>query len=107
MGVGPVEVCRAFGVWAKGDVKTQTSRYPTKFIQENCGPEPGAWITLISKDANGKFLMATGHRRGPSVHTFISSYGTTVAGKPQAHYEEAEESGKAPEQRKCPKILNA
>lgn len=106
MGLRCVEALADHGIYGFGDVKTNTSGYPTQYLQEHCGHDPGAWITLRTKDYKGRDIIAIGHRRGPSVHTFISAHGTTIAGKPQAHCDEVDESGKAAVPRKCPKVLN-
>ena len=74
--------------------------------QENCGQQPGDWITLASKDDNGKTILAIGHRRGAGVHIFLSTHGKTLAGKPQAHKEELDEATGTAIPRKCPMVLN-
>ena len=106
MGLRCVEALADHGIYGFGDVKTNTSGFPTKHLQEHCGEDPGDWITLRTNDYKGRQVIAVGHRRGPSVHTFISAHGTTIPGKPQSHCDEIDESGKAAVPRKCPKVLN-
>ena len=89
-----------------GDAKAEMG--DDVYLQEHCGPEPGDWITMktnIGTDPQ-KYCLAIGHRRGPAVHTFVSTHGQTTPGKPQAATEEIDDSGKTPEPRKCPKVLN-
>ena len=105
MSVDQVEDLHIKGIYAIGDVKTKTTRYPTKKIQELCGPNPGDWCVMSSTLADGFKIYAIGHRRGGEVHTFIASCGTTVAGTPQAHREDMSAYGNM-EPRKCPKVLN-
>eukprot|EP00966_Prymnesium_polylepis_P336390 7391559-Prymnesium_polylepis.1 len=107
MGVKAAEALLDFGVYGFGDVKTNSSRFPVKYLQEHCGQQPGDWITLTTTDEKGRLLLAIGHRRGPAVHTYVSSFGTTVMGKPQLAYEEIGDNGNVQsEPRKCPRILN-
>ena len=88
------------------DVKTNSARFPIKYMQENCGRESGSWLVLTSADANGEKMYAIGHRRGGVVHTYISNNDLTSRGKDQKHKEDldTEEGIMAP--RKCPVVLN-
>ena len=94
------------GIHSTFDVKTNSARYPIKYIMENCGQESGAWIVLKSTDVNGEPMFALGHRRGGVVHYFISSHGQTLRGKDQAHKEDLETVEGIMAPRPCPKILN-
>ena len=70
------------------------------------GPNSGDWGVMTTKVAGGHVIYALGHRRGGTVHTYISSHGTTLAGTPQAHKDDVEALGMRAVARPCPKILN-
>ena len=106
MSVTDVEVLAEKGLYGYGDVKTKTARYPTKELTELVGPNPGDWAVMTTKVAGGHKVYAIGHRRGGSVHTYISSHGVSVIGKPQAHKEDIDALGVRAQPRPCPKILN-
>lgn len=105
MSVDAVEDLHMKGLYAIGDVKTKSSRYPVKKIQELCGPAAGDWCVMSSEFEDGFKIYAIGHRRGGEVHTFIASCGTTVEGEPQAYKEDMAVYGSS-QPRKCPKVLN-
>ena len=106
MGVSSVETLLEFGLYGYGDVKTLTSRYPTKELIDLVGPNSGDWGVMTTKVTGGHVVYALGHRRGGTVHTYISSHGTTLAGTPQAHKDDVEALGMRAVARPCPKILN-
>ena len=106
MSVTDVEVLLDHGLYGYGDVKTKTSRYPTKELQELVGPNAGDWAVMTTTVAGGKKIYAIGHRRGGTVHTYISSHGLSVLGKPQAHKEDVAALGVRAQPRPCPKVLN-
>ena len=94
-----------------GDVKTNTSRFPTQELRAAVGPNSGDWATFTTQvhlpDFTCMEAMAVGHRRGPEVHTYLSSQGVTTAGTPQKHKDDfldAETRHSVP--RKCPAVLN-
>ena len=88
------------------DVKTNSARFPIKYLQENVGRESGSWLVLTSVDANGEKIYAIGHRRGGVVHMYISNNDLTTRGKDMKHKEDldTEEGVMAP--RKAPVVLN-
>ena len=73
IGFDAVEVLLDHGIYGFGDVKTNTSRFPTKYIQEHCGTEPGDWVTLTTEDVKGRPIYAVGNRHGPSVRVISRS----------------------------------
>ena len=105
MSVDAIEDLHYKKLYGIGDVKTKTTRYPIKKIQELCGPLPGDWCVMSTQLDDGFKVWAIGHRRGGEVHTFVASCGTTVAGVPQKHREDMGVYGNM-EPRKCPKVLN-
>lgn len=105
MSVDAIEDLHLNGLYGIGDVKTKTSRYPVQKIKELCGQEPGDWSVMSTELADGFKVYAIGHRRGGEVHTFVSSCGLTVPGKPQKHPEDKSVYGNM-EPRKCPQVLN-
>ena len=68
-----------------GDVKTHTSRYPAKEITELVGPNSGDWAVMTTTVAGDHKIYALAHRCRGAVHTYISSHGQSITGKPQAH----------------------
>ena len=95
----------ANGLYPFGDVKTQSSHFPVLAIQQDTAEPPGSWAVMTSTIEIGgghthEIYFLT-HRRGGSLHTYVSTHGLTTAGKPQRHYEDAETTP-----RKCPEILN-
>ena len=105
MGVDAIEDLHYKNLYGIGDVKTKTSRYPVKKIQELCGPLPGDWCLMSTELQDGFKIFAIGHRRGGEVHTFVASCGLTIPGVPQAYREDIGVYGSM-EPRKCPKVLN-
>ena len=105
MSVDQIEDLHLKDTYGIGDVKTKSSRYPIKKVQELCGPNAGDWCVLQTVLEDGFKIYAIGHRRGGEVHTFIASCGLTIAGTPQAHREDMGVYGNM-EPRKCPKVLN-
>lgn len=94
-----------------GDVKTKTTRFPREAARASCGPASGDWSCLTTdvqmEDGTTLKMMAVGHRRGSEVHTFLSTCGLTIAGRPQAHKDDDLdwETGYVVA-RKCPSVLN-
>ena len=94
------------GVHSTTDVKTNSARYPIDYMRDNVGQESGDWLVLTSTDVNGEKIYCLGHRRGGTVHYFVSSCGTTDRGKDQKHKEDLlTELGKM-EPRKAPCVVN-
>ena len=56
--------------------------------------------------AGGHKIYAIAHRRGGAVHTYLSSHGQSISGKPQAHKDDVDALGVRARPRPCPKILN-
>jgi hypothetical protein len=92
-------------------VKTNTSRFPTAELRAACGPNSGDWAVFTSDvhlgDGSHLDVMAIAHRRGPEVHTYLSTHGVTTQGKPQRHKDDDldAETGHVIA-RKCPSVLN-
>jgi hypothetical protein len=105
-GLTEIEAGLAKGMWAYGDVKTHTSRTPIKEILEAVGPNSGDWAVFTTVVAGGHTVYLIGHRRGGTVHTYLSSHGQTLNGKPQSHKDDIEALGYMAVPRPCPKILN-
>ena len=61
-------------------MKTHTARYPTAELMARVGPNSGDWAVMTTTVAGGHKIFAVGHRRGGTVHTYISSHGLTLAG---------------------------
>ena len=57
------------------DVKTGTSLFPRPELVRLCPKEHGA-IVIMTAVVDGVDMIAIGQRRGPSVHTFLSTCGT-------------------------------
>ena len=106
MGVKEVETILSFGLYPYGDVKTHTSRYPSKELIDLVGPDSGNWAVMSTVVAGGHKIFAIGHRRGGTVHTYISSHGTSLTGTPQAHKDDVDALGAQAKARPCPSILN-
>ena len=94
-----------------GDVKTNTSRFPAAALRNSVGPHSGDWATFTTEvdlpDFTSMRAMAVAHRRGPEVHTYLSSAGVTTQGAPQKHKDDfldADTRHAVP--RKCPAVLN-
>ena len=73
-----------------GDVKTKTAGYPTDaIVQLLPNATSGDWAVMTTDVTmpNGDVLkvFAWAHVRGPAVHTFIDTSGTTDLGDPQQH----------------------
>ena len=79
-GVREVEVGLSFGLYFYGDMKTNTVRYPTTELINRVGPSSGDWEVMTSTVAGGHKIYAIGHRRGGTVHTYLSSHGLSIAG---------------------------
>lgn len=66
-------------IYALGDVKTNTSRFPKDELEALCGPDSGDWATITTRvhlaDDAWMDLMGVAHRRGPEVHTFVAAAG--------------------------------
>ena len=72
-----VAIKEIHGVQSAWDVKTGTALYPRKELVRMCGKEHGA-VVVMSAEVKGVKLYAIGQRRGPSVHTFLSTCGTFI-----------------------------
>ena len=101
------------GLHFVGDVKTNHALFPKAELEQHTSEERGAWAVYSSKvdiDGESRPIFGVSHRRGPSVHEFISTFGTTLPGK--AHIgtiedDEDEHQNVTYElERKCPRILN-
>ena len=106
IGVREVETLLAHGLYAYGDVKTHTARYPTEEIMAFVGPNSGDWAVMTTKVAGDHKIYAIAHRRGGAVHTYLSSHGQSISGKPQAHKDDVDALGVRARPRPCPKVLN-
>ena len=95
--VNTVQQLEERGLYFVGDVKTGTSRFVPKADYINATPpENGAWATFTSdlKLGGDKIIpiFCVTHRRGESVHAFVSSCGVTLAGNSVlAYFEDDEE----------------
>ena len=105
-GLSELEAGLAHGMWGYGDVKTHTSRVPIKELIEAVGPNSGDWAVFTTTVAGGHTVYAIGHRRGGTVHTYLSTHGQTLVGTPQSHKDDIESLGYMAKPRPCPKILN-
>ena len=112
-----IELLAEHGLYFIGDVKTGTRRFvPKAEYEEGTAQENGAWSTWTSElKLGGDKVMpiyAVSHRRGESIHCFVSNCGTTLPGKSHmAYFEDDEERamGTITEHeiaRKCPAVLN-
>ena len=115
--VKTAEACAEKGVYFVGDVKTATRRFCGGALEEATGPESGAWATFTSTLELGGDktvpIFSVSHRRGETVHKFISTCGTTIRGSAHmATFEDEEDRVYAADDveyeltRKCPQILN-
>ena len=98
-------------IYPFGDVKTNTSRFPTDELKAACGPESGDWATFTTKlhlaDSSYLDVFALAHRRGSDVHTYLSTHGLTTRGAPQRHKDDDLEADTGHLiARKCPSVLN-
>ena len=66
---------KRFKVHSVWDVKTGTGLYPRKEIQRLCAKEHGS-IVVMQATIEDRVMYAVGQRRGPAVHTFLTSFGT-------------------------------
>ena len=105
-GLSEIEAGLAKGMWGYGDVKTHTTRVPIKELIEAVGPNSGDWAVFTTIVAGGHKVFAIGHRRGGTVHTYLSSHGQTLKGRPQSHKDDIESLGYMAVPRPCPMILN-
>ena len=94
-GLSEIEAGLAKGMWGYGDVNI-----------EAVGPNSGDWAVFTTTVAGGHQVFAIGHRRGGTVHTYLSSHGQTLNGTPQSHKDDIEALGYMAKPRPCPKILN-
>ena len=98
-------------IYGLGDVKTNTSRLPVAELRSACGPDSGDWATFTSslhlEDDTHMNVMALAHRRGGEVHTYLSTCGLSIRGKPQKHKDDDLETDTGHViARKCPAVLN-
>ena len=99
-----------------GDVKTNSSLFSKDKLVENTPEGNGAWATCTAKlklDSNKEVpIFSVSHRRGESIHTFISTCGTTLKGNGvKAYFEDDEERANVNAAdylitRECPCVLN-
>lgn len=72
-----------------GDVKTKTSGFPRDDLAAMVGPLSGDWATVTTEVDMGEgdtlHVGGVAHRRGPEVHTYIFTCGTTSLGEPAEH----------------------
>ena len=68
--------CKSFqGVDMVFDLKTGTALFPRADLVRLCPKEHGAFIVMTA-EVKGVKMYAFAQRRGPSVHTFLSTFGT-------------------------------
>lgn len=114
--VRTAELMMQHGLHFVGDVKTGTRRFPMDALKESTPQENGAWSTCTSSLQLGDDriipIYAVSHRRGESIHGFISTCGTTLSGDSvHAYFEDDEERCNAEcadyaLTRKAPRICN-
>lgn len=115
--VNTAQLLEENGLYFVGDVKTGTSRFvPNADYSEATPAENGAWATFTTdlKLRTDKIIpiYCVTHRRGESIHAFVSSCGTTLPGNAVMAYFEDDEERVQTEvsdfelSRKCPRILN-
>ena len=75
-------IWKRFKVHSAWDVKTGTALYPRKEIQRMCAKEHGS-IVVMQAEIEDRLMYAVGQRRGPSVHTFLTSFGTFIKEVPK------------------------
>ena len=98
-------------IYPFGDVKTNTSRGAWEELKAECGPNSGDWATFTTEvhleDDTILDMMAVAHRRGPTVHTYLSTHGLTTRGNPQRHKDDDLDADTGfVITRKCPAVLN-
>ena len=113
-GVKTARALLSNGLHFIGDVKTNHSRFPKDALEMATSEERGAWAVYSSEltldDGSKEPVFGVSHRRGPAVHEYIATCGTTLKGK--AHtgtIEDQEDEHQTIEfelERKCPKVLN-
>lgn len=94
-----------------GDVKTNTSRFCKEQLAAGVAEGSGEWATVVTdvelEDHTVLKMFAVGHRRGPAIHTFLSTCGESTLGRPQSHKDDDLDADTGfLVLRKCPKILN-
>lgn len=95
------------GIYAFGDLKQMSARFPVAQLEQHCGLESGDWAVMSSRFGSNDWpVYGVAHRRGGAVHTFICTHGTTKRGRDQRHKDDVCEDGAAAPPRKCPKVLN-
>mmetsp|Transcript_39548 Transcript_39548/g.90820 ORF Transcript_39548/g.90820 Transcript_39548/m.90820 type:complete len:126 (+) Transcript_39548:225-602(+) len=103
------------GLYFIGDVKTNSKRFPRDALSDATQHENGSWAvmtTTVRVSSGCKQLYAVSHRRSESIHGFIASCGTTLAGNAHMAYFEDDEERAMGEiadfelARKCPSVLN-
>ena len=91
-------------------MKTNTARCCPGDVAKLVGPSSGDWAvasTIVTlEDGSPLPMWCLGHRRGPAVHTFLMTCGTTELGAPQAHKDDDLDVDGLLINRKCPKVLN-
>ena len=97
-------------------MKTNSSLFSKDKLVENTPEGNGAWATCTAKlklDSNKEVpIFSVSHRRGESIHTFISTCGTTLKGNGvKAYFEDDEERANVNAAdylitRECPCVLN-
>ena len=114
-GVKTAEAALENGFHFVGDVKTNTRRFCGDALEEATTAERGAWAVYTSEvtltNGDSKPIFAISHRRGPAVHKFIATCGTSLSG--HAHKATVLDDDDPAEvvvahelERKCPRVLN-
>lgn len=115
-GVKTAEAMLLHGLHFMGDVKTNTKRFCAAELVAATGPASGDWAvcsSMVKVNEESVPIYAVSHRRGPAVHKFVSSCGTTLPGNAlKAYFQDDEEratrsdSAEFELERKCPRVLN-
>lgn len=98
----------AQGLYPFGDLKQASAGCPVNQLMDKVPEGSGEWSVMRSKMPNvdDKLIYLVAHRRGASIHTYLSTHGVTVRGKDQKHKDDTGEDGACGPPRKCPRILN-
>ena len=94
------QIKSAFGNWKNGkthsmfDIKTGTGLFPRKEIIKLCPQAHGSLVVMTAK-IEDLTLYAIGQRRGPAVHTFLTTFGTFETEVP-SRFKNLEHPSRAP-----------
>ena len=69
--VKSAEVMLEHGLYAFGDLKQMSARYPLKELELYCGPVSGDWATMTTRLLGEHKVFAVAHRRGQAVRIFV------------------------------------